>query len=123
MKRFAIVAAMFAAACGYSEDKFAEEAAEATCAVFVTCFESHADVDACLADGDDEPVEEVECVNFDSAAAQDCVAGIEALETSCPDDILGFFADYPAACGNICDADVDTGTDADSDTDSDTAAM
>ncbi len=123
MKRFAIVAAMFAAACGYSEDKFAEEASEATCAVFVTCFESHADVDACLADGDDDTGEEIECVNFDSSAAQDCVEGIEALEAACPDDILGFFADYPAACGNICDADVDTGADTDADTDSGTEAM
>ncbi|MFT6142497.1 MAG: hypothetical protein ACJAZO_000161 [Myxococcota bacterium] len=122
MKRFAIVAAMFAAACGYSEDKFAEETAEATCAVTVTCFESHADVDACLAEGDDvEETDDAECINFDSAAAQDCVEGLEALETTCPEDILDFFAQFPADCGNVCDLEADTGMD--TDTDSGTAAM
>ena len=117
MKRFAIVAAMFAAACGYSEDKFADEAAEATCAVIVNCTESeYADVDACLADspgGDDdnEPACDDES-GYDSDAAQACVDALNAIADSCPADPADFF---PAVCADVCgDTDADTGMDSDS---------
>lgn len=127
MKRFAIVAAMFAAACGYSEDKFNEEATEAACAAFVACTDFFTDVDACLTAGDDDTSEAVECVNYDATNAAACVEGLEAAAAACTDTTDGF--DYPTACTNVCDeeadtdADTDTDTDTDTDSDSDTTAM
>ena len=122
MKRFAIVAAMFAAACGYSEDKFADEAAEAGCALAVNCFEAYDDVAACLADNDDT-TEEGDCLNYDSAAAQDCVDGYQALADNCPTDMTDPTAFVVEACADVCDVEADTGMDTEADSDSDTAAM
>ena len=120
MKRFAIVAAMFAAACGYSEDKFADELAEAGCTYVVNCVEAagFADVDACLAAGEDVEVEETECLNFDSDAAQACVEAYQAAADSCPEAGPSL-----TVCGDVCDIEADTGMDTEADSDSDTAAM
>ena len=111
MKRFAIVAAMFAAACGFSEDKFADESAEASCAIAVNCFEAFDTVDACLDSDDNTTGEEAECNGYDGAQAALCVEGLEALADNCPTDAADFVVD---ACSNVCDveADTDAGTEA-----------
>ena len=108
MKRFAIVAAMLAAACGYTEDQYAEEGAEAGCAVSVNCFEAYATVDECLAD-DTGGTDDTECLNFDATAAQACVEGLEAIADNCPADPMDF--EFPTSCFDVCEIEADTGMD------------
>ena len=94
-------AAGLLSACSYSEEKFADDAAAAACDVFVTCFEAYESVDACLADAQEG--DDTECVDYDSAAAKDCVAGYEDQAANCPADITEWTP--PAACANVCGTD------------------
>ena len=98
MKNFMMAATMLTlVACGYSEDKFTDEFADASCEWTVECYpDLYDDVDACLADatgGDD-----AECVDYDSSAAKDCVEGVQGM--SCPAE--GEFPEFPSACADVC---------------------
>ncbi|TNE88914.1 MAG: hypothetical protein EP330_12945 [Deltaproteobacteria bacterium] len=86
-------------ACGYSEDKFGDDLAAESCRVAVLCgiYASEADCPAA-----EEGGEEGECVNYDSTAAKDCVDGLAAV-TECA-DAMDFINQFPAACGNVCEA-------------------
>ena len=97
MKRFLMIGALAAlTACGYSEDKFADESAEAFCTWAVDCFEMFESVDACLAEADDDTGDDMtEGCTYNSDAAKQCVDELNAL--TCDDS----FEDYPSICNDV----------------------
>ncbi|MCO4747293.1 MAG: hypothetical protein KC912_21015 [Proteobacteria bacterium] len=86
-------------ACGYSEDKYADEAGAEVCRILVAC-ELYDDVAACEAATED--ADTTDCT-FDSSAAGDCVDGLKAIE-GCPDPFA-----LPAACENVYECGADSG--------------
>lgn len=110
---FVLGAAGMLGACGYSQDKFGEDAGAALCDVMVTCLgASESDCDS----GDDTSTDDtVEC-DFDSAKAKECVSALEDQAASCPtDDIMVYWVDhYPTVCNDVvtnCTGGEDSGGD------------
>lgn len=109
MKRLPFLLALGLVACGYSQDKFEDEFADAVCNKYDECgwLETLGmTLDECLNPdvSDTAGGEEVECVNYDSAAAKECVTAWEEL--TC--EQLDAF-EFPTICNDVCE--VETGDD------------
>lgn len=87
--------------CGYSESKFTDELAEATCTYLADCTDLYDDVDTCLNDA--EPGEVDETCEYDSGKAKECVDAVKAL--TCENDM----SDFPTVCGDVYTCADDTG--------------
>lgn len=100
MRNMIILGAIAAmTACGYSEDKFGEDSSAELCRIAVLCG-IYADESECPAAGEGE---EGECVDYDSAAAKDCVSGLQAV-SECA-DMMDFVNQIPEACNDVCAAE------------------
>ena len=88
--------ALSAVGCGFSEEKYLETYAVASCEFTIACYpELYASIDDCVAQvSEGDPTE---ACTYDAAAARDCVDGVEAME--CPGE--GEFPEFPAACANV----------------------
>ena len=102
MKNALFIASLFAlAACGLSEDKFAEEFATKVCDAYHECDES---IDCEAGSTTDTSEAAVEC-EFDKDAAKACLDGVYAC-----DDSAGFpLVELPSDCLNVYDCSA-TGT-------------
>ena len=98
----ALLATPLLAACGYKQDDFAADYAEAWCQVWADCelldvidYES---ADECRAVV--EPTrQEDHCADYDMQMAQECIDGILAM--TCDD--LYDEAPWPSACDSACE--------------------
>jgi hypothetical protein len=93
---FPLALVLLAAACGYAETDYVVEEAEAACVFTVECYPGlHDSVDDCIVVS--QTVAPAAGCSFDSAAAQECVEGIEAM--ACPEE--GAAPSFPAACDAV----------------------
>jgi hypothetical protein len=90
MRTLVPLAALALVACGYSEEKFAEDRATKTCEAYAECMGEE-----CPAGSDFGMVEGCE---FDPQAARDCIAA----EWTCTEPVSGFsFPLPPDVCNNV----------------------
>lgn len=104
-----VFGALLVAGCGYPEDKFTEDFQQAFCQKYIDCeygaLVGWETVDDCLAamDSGSDTGGEDTC-DYDSKAAKECVADVEAM--SCDDMVSGL----PSSCSSVCGSSDDSGT-------------
>lgn len=98
----ALIAAMVG--CGWSEGRYLERSAEATCEWTVECYpDLYEDLDACLADLTQDPADDCD---YDRKSARKCVKAIEDLDCPGPAGV----PELPEACRDVYDCPLeDTG--------------
>jgi hypothetical protein len=92
------------AGCVFDRTDWFRERNEALCRLYVECFGTFDDRDACLADLDafDDPA----CPDFSAGAAQTCVDALRTQADDCPQvDIADW--EIPSPCALVCDAGAD----------------
>lgn len=105
MKKLLIGATVMLAACGLSEDKFAEDFETKFCDALTVCGTECPDT----SDGEDGEDTTADC-EFDKDKAQDCLDGLDAITEDDCDETTGFFT-VPTACGEVYDCPAADGED------------
>lgn len=90
-----IAALAMLAACGYSEERFADDLTRAMCDKLVECELFPGDEDQCYLQTIDGEGDNTDC-DYDPQAARECLSAIDSL--TCPEEELLV---PPAVCGDV----------------------
>jgi hypothetical protein len=120
MRIVAVVSLVFLAACGMSEEQFAEEMVAASCNKMVECFGDellvamgYDSVDECIAGGSEEAEAEVateDCANYDAKKARECIEQFESVSCDSLNDGSADLSACETMCGETASDDSDAAT-------------
>lgn len=85
------------AGCGFTEEKYSDQASQASCEWSVSCMQSHETVDACIEQRQASIDELAEGCLYDRKAAKECVEASESL--TCDDQTPPSICDLVYTCG------------------------